>query len=187
MAGTAPLTPLGVAALSLLAERPMHPYEMYQLLIQRRGDRLVKVRPGTLYHGVGRLAEDGLVEATGTEREGNRPERTTYRISAAGRAALRARLRELLAVPLNEYPGFPLAVSEAYHLPREEVLALLERRLGALECTAGNLSAATAAVEGKELAPKYWLDIRYQQAILQSEIDWITKLHTELRSGAIHW
>ena len=43
------LTPLGVASLALLAEEPMHPYEMYQLLMARHEDRLVKVRPGTLY------------------------------------------------------------------------------------------------------------------------------------------
>ena len=88
MARATALTPLGVAALSLLVEEPMHPYEMYQLLIARHEDRLVKVRPGTLYHAVGRLEEQGLVTATGTDREGNRPERTTYTISAAGREAL---------------------------------------------------------------------------------------------------
>src|SRR6478752_4124160 len=91
--GTA-LTPLGLAALSLLVEEPMHPYEMFQLLIARHEDRLVKVRPGTLYHAVGRLEEQGLVAATGTDREGNRPERTTYKISAAGREALTARLQD---------------------------------------------------------------------------------------------
>ena len=44
----AELTPLGLAALALLAERPMHPYEMYQTLVHRREDRNVKVRPGSL-------------------------------------------------------------------------------------------------------------------------------------------
>ena len=69
MARATALTPLGVAALSLLVEEPMHPYEMYQLLIARHEDRLVKVRPGTLYHAVGRLEDQGLVTATGTDRE----------------------------------------------------------------------------------------------------------------------
>lgn len=56
---SAPLTPLGISALSLLVEEPMHPYKMYQPLMARHEDRLVKVRPGTLYHAVGRLAERG--------------------------------------------------------------------------------------------------------------------------------
>ena len=131
MARATPLTPLGVAALSLLVEEPMHPYEMYQLLMARHEDRLVKVRPGTLYHAVGRLEEHGLVDATGTDREGNRPERTTYTISAAGREALTQRLQDMLANPVNEYPSFPLAVAEAYNLPADVVVELLDRRLEA--------------------------------------------------------
>ena len=94
MARAASLTPLGVAALSLLVEEPMHPYEMYQLLVARHEDRLVKVRPGTLYHAVGRLEEQGLVEATGTEREGNRPERICIRGRPPARSRQRAQRRD---------------------------------------------------------------------------------------------
>ena len=93
----APLTPLTLAALALLAERPMHPYEMYQLSMQRRDHRLVKIRPGTLYHAVRRLAESGLVAVVGTEREGNRPERTTYEITDAGRDQLESSVALMLA------------------------------------------------------------------------------------------
>ena len=84
------LTPLGISALALLAERPMHPYEMYQLLMERSEDRVVKVRPGSLYHTVDRLAGQGYVRATGTGRAGNRPERTTYEITATGRSRTRS-------------------------------------------------------------------------------------------------
>ena len=55
------LMPLGIAALALLTERPMHPYEMYQILLLRKEDRIVKVRPGSLYHAVNKLEEGGLV------------------------------------------------------------------------------------------------------------------------------
>ena len=65
MAEPRTLTPLAVAALALLAERPSHPYEMYQTLVQRSEDRLVKVRPGSLYHTVDRLEAHGFVRATG--------------------------------------------------------------------------------------------------------------------------
>jgi DNA-binding PadR family transcriptional regulator len=96
------LTPLAVAALALLAERPMHPYEMYQTLITRSEDRLVKVRPGSLYHTVDRLTRQGFVEAVGTDRGGNRPERTTYNITESGQLALSERVAEMLATPVNE-------------------------------------------------------------------------------------
>jgi len=183
----APLTPLGIAALSLLVEEPMHPYEMYQLLMARHEDRLVKVRPGTLYHAVGRLEEHGLVEAAGTDREGNRPERTTYRITSAGREALTGRLQDMLAEPVNEYPAFPLAVSEAYNLPVADVLALLDRRLELLQEQLEYLQAGEAAVRKKDVARKYWIDLQYQQTMLASEMGWIRSLQDQLRSGELPW
>ena len=187
MARSAPLTPLGVAALSLLVEEPMHPYEMYQLLMARHEDRLVKVRPGTLYHAVGRLEEQGLVQATGTDREGNRPERTTYEISEAGRAALTQRLQDMLASPVNEYPSFPLAVSEAYNLPAGVVTELLDRRLQGLQEHLDLLTAAQDRVRAKGVERKYWIDMDYQQVMLHAEIGWIRNLQHQLGSGQLAW
>ncbi|WP_458108954.1 PadR family transcriptional regulator [Arthrobacter sp. R3-55] len=181
------LTPLGVAALALLAEEPMHPYEMYQLLMARHEDRLVKVRPGTLYHAVGRLDESGLVEALGTEREGNRPERTTYRITAAGHQALDARLRAMLSTPVNEYPLFPHAIAEAHHLPAGVVMELLEERVVALTADLDFLLSAETVVTAKGLDRKYWIDITYQQAMRRTEIAWIRGLLEELGSGRLPW
>jgi DNA-binding PadR family transcriptional regulator len=187
MPRSAPLTPLGISALSLLVEEPMHPYEMYQLLMARHEDRLVKVRPGTLYHAVGRLEERGLVETAGTDREGNRPERTTYRITPAGREALTARLQDMLAEPVNEYPSFPLAVAEAYNLPAAVVLELLDRRLVLLQGQLEFLQKGEAAVLKKDVARKYWIDLEYQQTMLRSEMGWIRSLQDQLRSGELPW
>ena len=50
------LTPLALAVLRLLHERPMHPYEMHQLVRDRGTDFAIKVRAGSLYHAVERLA-----------------------------------------------------------------------------------------------------------------------------------
>ncbi|MCD4850699.1 PadR family transcriptional regulator [Arthrobacter sp. AK01] len=181
------LTPLGVASLALLAEEPMHPYEMYQVLMARHEDRLVKVRPGTLYHAVGRLEENGFVEATGTEREGNRPERTTYRITSAGHQALDARLQAMLSTPVNEYPLFPHAIAEAHHLRADVVMELLAERVVALGADLDFLVRAEAAVTAKGLDRKYWIDITYQQAMRRTEIAWIRGLLEELGNGQLPW
>lgn len=183
----AALTPLGVAALALLVEAPMHPYEMYQLLMARHEDRLVKVRPGTLYHAVGRLEEAGWVEATGIDRAGNRPERTTYRITGAGREALTERLQEMLAEPVNEYPVFPHAIAEAHNLPSGVVLDLLDRRVANLEGQLDLLVRGEEAVTEKGVERKFWIDVKYQQTMLRSEIDWIRGFQNDLRSGQLPW
>ncbi|PYI67299.1 transcriptional regulator [Arthrobacter livingstonensis] len=187
MAAEKQLTPLGVAALGLLAERPMHPYEMYQLLIQRHEDRLVKVKPGTLYHTVGRLAEADLVKTVGTDRDGNRPERTTYAILPAGRDALERRLKELLARPATEYPSFPQGIAEAHNLPSGVVLDLLGERLGALEAHLAELELDAHMARARDVEQRFWIEVLYQQAIIRAELAWIRQLCSDITSGALPW
>ncbi|MEO6827883.1 MAG: PadR family transcriptional regulator [Microbacteriaceae bacterium] len=187
MAQPTPVTGLGIASLALLVERPMHPYEMYQLLIQRAEDRVVKVRPGSLYHTVDRLALRGFVRATGTEREGNRPERTTYEVTEAGRCILTERISDMLANPVNEYPQFPLAIGEAHNLPAKAVIDLLSRRMDDLRSQRDLLEASVATVTEKAIERKYWLDLSYQQAMLQAEMSWIENLVDEMGHNRINW
>lgn len=181
------LTPLAMSALALLVERPMHPYEMFRLMTERREEDLVKVRPGTLYHAVGRLADAELVEAVGTDREGGRPERTTYRITDAGRAALAERLRTLLAQPVNEYPSFPVALGEAHNLPAGEVRELLAARIAALDETiaeAGELLAGTVA---KGVDEAFVLDRHYLLHMITAQRDWLRTLAGRMENEELAW
>lgn len=181
------ITPLGVAALGLLDERPMHPYEMFQLMLQRAEDRLVKVRPGSLYHAVDRLARDGLVAPVGTERSGNRPERTVYEITEAGRLALGDRVAELLGEAVNEYPVFPLAVAEAHNLPADTVAALLRRRLEQQEAVIRSYESGLHSVRARGVPRRYWIDAELSLALLRAETDWIRSFLDELTTGSLDW
>lgn len=181
------LAPLGVAALAMLLERPMHPYEMFQLMQVRRDDRLVKVRPGSLYHAIARLERDGLAEIVGTDRDGRRPERTTYAVTDAGREQLTDELISLLRAPADEYPQFPHALSQAHHLPADQVERLLAERVEVLRARDEQLEAGTARVIAKELPERFWIDIGYQRAMLTAEIAWLDDLRRRLASGDLPW
>lgn len=187
MPHTPALTPLAVAALALLAEGPTHPYEMYQTLVMRSEDRLVKVRPGSLYHTVDRLARQGLVRATGTEREGNRPERTTYEITEEGTLALGERVADIIATPVNEFPEFPLGLGEAHNLPLETVIDLLRKRVGLLRADIALLDDGIHRVRAKELPAKYWLDVRYLRTMAEADVAALEALIDDLASGDISW
>jgi DNA-binding PadR family transcriptional regulator len=181
------LTPLGIAILGLLLEHPMHPYEMFQTFVARSEDRIVKVRPGSLYHTVERLDRDGLVRATGTEREGNRPERTTYEITDTGHDRMLERITEMLAEWKYEYPEFPLALAEAHNLPRDTVIRLLQKRVLMLRGQLELVGRAVDQVEGKNLDRKYWIEASYLRVLTQAETDWIESLIDELKNGTIDW
>jgi DNA-binding PadR family transcriptional regulator len=181
------LTPLAMAVLALLVERPMHPYEMFRTMTDRHEEDLVKVRPGTLYHAVGRLVESGLVEAVGTDREGGRPERTTYRVTDAGRAALQQRLRTLLAEPVNEYPSFPLALGEAHNLPADEVRELLAARIKTLEETILETGELLARTTAKGVDEAFILDRHYLLHMITAQRDWLRTLAGRMENEELAW
>lgn len=181
------LTPLAFAALGLLAEAPMHPYEMFQTMLQRREDQNVKVRPSTLYHQIGRLVDFGYAEALGTAREGNRPERTTYAITDHGRAALEAGLRRMIAEPADEYPEFQLAVSHVDNLTASDAEAALRARASALRAEREGYDEAAAGLQAKQLADRFWLDVSYVRATLTAQIEWLSATADRIASGAVPW
>lgn len=165
----------------------MHPYEMYQLLIQRREDRVVKVRRGSLYHAVDRLLEQGLAAVRGTERAGNRPERTSYEITDAGRERLGGTIAELLATPVNEYPRFPLALGESHNLPRHEVTELLGARVALLQAELAEIEQLMAGAAARGVPRLYWVDVDYRATLLRTEISWLTATVADIASGDLPW
>lgn len=181
------LSPLAVSALGIIWEEPRHPYEVFRLMMRRREDRVVKIRPGTLYHTIDNLAADGLLEVVGTDREGNRPERTTYAITTSGRALLTATVRGMLARPVPEYPRFPVAIGEAHNLDAADATAALTERLEALRTELGLVETGIATVLRIELPPVLWLDISYQHAQLSAEIGWLEQLLADIRDGIVDW
>jgi DNA-binding PadR family transcriptional regulator len=181
------LTPLALSALGLLVERPMHPYEMYQLMLERHEDWMVKVRPGSLYHSVERLQDAKLVEATGTARAGNRPERTTYAITAAGREALTTRISELLKQPVREYPHFPFAIGEAHNLPAEQVVSDLTSYAEALDDDIAQIDDLIKVVESQGIPEVYWLGGHYLRSMTAAQRDWIRTCITRIESKDLIW
>ncbi|MEJ3659067.1 helix-turn-helix transcriptional regulator [Actinomycetes bacterium KLBMP 9759] len=183
---TANLTPLAVSVLALLCERSMHPYEMYRLMISRHEDEIVKVRPGSLYHTVDRLAGAEQVEAVGSDRDGGRPERTTYRITSDGRATLREWIRDVLATPMNEYPRFPVALGEAHNLPRAEVVELLRMRISSIERELARIDALMAANRPSEREP-YLIAAHYGIEMRNAELRWLRDVADRLENKEMAW
>ncbi len=173
--------------LALLAEREMHPYELFQTLVERGEDRLVKVRPGSLYHTVERLAEAELIRATGVDRAGNRPERTSYALTETGARLLQARVAEMLRAPVNEYPQLLVALDEAHNLPRDQVIDYLGEYAEALTADLATIEAALEHAGGRAVPEAYWLSWRYLLHTKRAELDWISRLIERIKSKELEW
>ncbi|WP_041834419.1 PadR family transcriptional regulator [Actinoplanes sp. N902-109] len=173
---------LALAVLSALVERPMHPYEMAVVLRERGKDEDMEIKWGSLYTVVRNLARHELIEQVGTQRDGRRPERTVYRLTAAGRAELLDWIRELIAWPTAEHPRFRAGLSVLAVLHPDEATALLRDRLTRLR--EGIAAAGAALARHRREVPRLFLiEAEYDMAIRVAEADWIEALLAGLETG----
>lgn len=184
---TTPLTPLAMAVLELLHEREMHPYEMTQLMRERRVDYRVKLRPGSLYHTVERLEEQGVIEVVGTHRQGRRPERTVYALTEPGRDMFVEQVRRMLATLAQEYPQYPVALSAANELDQPDAMEQLRMRVVNLRAQIAADQVLIEHVLTEQVPRMYWIDHAFVHHQRQSELDWTEKLIEDLESGRIPW
>jgi DNA-binding PadR family transcriptional regulator len=182
------LSPLALLALAFLAERPMHAYRMFQLMQQREKGSVVNLGSrNSLYQALNGLVRAALAEVLSTEQAENRPERTVYRITAAGTAMLRARTLELLTSEPPEFPSTPVALSLMTVLSPDEVQAALAARRDALAASRDALDRSLTAAGAMQLPRLFVLDDEYRRSALDAQIGWLDALLADLRDGSITW
>ena len=174
---------LALGLLSMLSVgEPMYPYEMAQTLRTRGKEQSIKINWGSLYTVVQNLEKYGYIEAVATEREGRQPERTTYRITDAGRAELKDWMRELLSVPDEAPTRFESALAEWLVLSPGDVTQLLSQRLETLDKAIARLRESLA-VWLRHLPRLFLIEIEYQLAMRVAEADWVRGLIGEIVGG----
>ncbi|MEU7836061.1 MULTISPECIES: PadR family transcriptional regulator [unclassified Nonomuraea] len=173
---------LALAVLTVVAERPMHPYEMASVLRARGKDRETPIKWGSFYTVVRNLEKHGLIRATQSARQGGRPERTVYRITADGREEAEDWTRELLGTPEREPTGFEAGLSVMGGLDPEEVTALLRRRLALLRDRIA-VQRETLEVERGEIPRLFLIESEYALAMSMAEEAWTGALLAELTIG----
>src|SRR6478735_3252285 len=180
------LTPLGVMVLAMLGEGDMHPYEIIRLMRIRRDDRLVAITNGTMYHTVGRLEKAGLLAEVGVDREGNRPERTTYTVTDAGSSAVTEWVRRELA-RVDHPAEFRIALAEAHNLERDEVIALLHLHRDARATEQALVAAGLQGARSKGVPAQYLLELEREESLQAADLEWLDHLIQRLEGDEIPW
>ncbi|MFU8851871.1 PadR family transcriptional regulator [Micromonospora sp. SL1-18] len=174
---------LALAVLSVLVQRPMHPYEIATTLRGWGKDQDMGIKWGSFYTVVRNMERHGLIAAVESVREGRRPERTVYRITDSGRAELVDWTRELVSTPVAEQSRFRAGLSVLAALHPDEATALLRRRLELLEEEL-RAERATLAEHLRTLPRLFLVESEYDLAIREAEVAWIRALLAELTSGS---
>jgi len=178
---------LALAVLSYLMQRPMHPYELSRTLRDNGDDRSIKFNHGSLYMVVQQLEKAGYVAAQETNREGQRPERTVYALTDAGRQELRDWLRELLGEPEHEYPSFVAALSLVGALPPSQVIPLLRQRLLRLAERAEQTRHRIETVLAQGVPELFLVEEQYRLAIDNAESSYVSSLLDRITDPKTGW
>ncbi|MER7933621.1 MULTISPECIES: PadR family transcriptional regulator [unclassified Streptomyces] len=176
--------PLALVVLTTLLQGSMHPYEIAQTMRRQGKDTSTRINYGSLYTVMQNLEKHGFVEVADVERQGNRPERTVYGITAAGREETVHWLSDLIAVPVKEYPIFETALSLLGALPPDEVERLLEERLSTLEV---EVTGGRAVLENlHETLPRLFVvEVEYHLHMLEAQTAWVRGFVREMQDGSL--
>ncbi len=181
------LSPLALAILELLDERPMHPYEMASTMRERHHDMFIRLNFGTLYHTVEMLERNGWILPAEREKEGRRPERTTYTLTESGRGVLTSTLSELLKRPVREYPHFVAGLMFMHHLSAADAANNLKERADELDAHVNKLEHVLAELRERGLTRLSLIEVEHKIAMLEAERNWVRKLEQEITEGKLEW
>src|SRR5512135_3264845 len=117
--------------LGLLKLQQMHGYQLSDL-IDRRLKYITDLKKPTLYHLLAKLEKEGEVIKS-VSREGNRPERYTYRLTPRGVEHFRQLLSENLADTHTTYFEDDIGLLFLKELPGPKARAYLERKRTAVD------------------------------------------------------
>ena len=152
--------------------QPVHGYFVRRELQSWHVDEWAHLNPGSIYNALRTLTREGLLEEVATESDAGRPARTTYALTNDGETEFLHLLREALRTVDPFAPDRTFAaMSFAFALSREEVVATLESRVAQLEA-----SHRTNRFRVQEIVADAWQ---------QGELRWTRDLLKRVRSGAM--
>ena len=154
--------------LGLLALQPMHGYALRKLAIQSRVTVWAGILPGSIYHALDRLAEEGLIAPKAVAKPTGRA-REVFAITAKGRRALHELTLEAWSAAPRSFPtSWYGAVLFRNSLQPDEEQAAVQDAVARLSA---EIEAWEAARPLKQLGPHqallYENGLRHLQADLE--------------------
>lgn len=165
--------------------QPVHGYFLRRELLTWHIDEWANIQPGSIYNALRSLEKDGYIVENGTEAEGKRPERTTYRMTAEGEVEFMQLLRHALwTVETFDLKPVMAITSFMYALSRREVLDALDHRVTQIDAKIVSNNYSVEDLRRSPSTPAYVREIfELSSARLSGEQQWARDLSERLRRG----
>ena len=165
----------------------MHPYELASTMKERHHDEFVRLNFGSLYHTVDALERNGWIVPTEREKEGNRPERTIYRLTDSGREVLVGVVSDIIAHPRREYMNFSAGLMFMHNLDAPTAVRLLEERSRHLHVLITKLTQILDELLAGGHTRLILVELEHKIAILEAENAWAQEIAKEIENGKLEW
>jgi DNA-binding PadR family transcriptional regulator len=127
------LTTADVVVLSLLAERPMHGYQLHAEMERQEVSDWANVSRPHVYYALTKLARTGLIVKTRDPAAASGPERTRYAVTAKGKTEMEAALSEAHWATQRPPSPFTTWLGLSLHAPKPAVHRLIAARIRFVE------------------------------------------------------
>lgn len=177
-AGRPSLTAADLVVLSLLAERPMHGYELIAEVARQEVSDWAPVSRAHVYYALKKLARLGLLTRAEDAGAAAGPDRVVYAPSPAGRAALTEELAREAWVTQRSVAPFTTWMGLSIHARPADARRLLARRRAYLEAEIAKEQATLAAIRAdtgqRVRVAAAMVDLYLRQ--LETELAWIDEV-----------
>ena len=167
------------ALLGLLCEEPMHPWQIQKVVEQRDMRHWTDLSQATIYSQLRSLKRAKLVECRPQIDQGRL--RKVYSVTKPGRAALRAKVRELLTEPEAMKWRVDLGTYNLDLLPRREALACLRAYRAKLVESVACYCQLAVYMQGCGCSSSRIEVARRPNYLFEGEIHWVDDLIAQLQ------
>ncbi|MGQ5260371.1 PadR family transcriptional regulator [Micromonospora sp. ZYX-F-536] len=164
--------------------QPVHGYDVRRELLSWSADKWANVQPGSIYHALRKLTEEGLLRAVAIEQVGARPARTTYEVTAKGEDEFETLLRNLWWNFSEPVDPFTAAFSFLPAMPRSEAAAALRNRANLLRAGIESMRASLQSDWVRNTKPVHvgWM-FELWSARAEAEMAWCERIAEKIESG----
>ncbi|WP_069162537.1 PadR family transcriptional regulator [Nocardia altamirensis] len=163
-------------------QQPTYGYAVRRELLSWRAETWTNVKPGSIYHALKQLAQEGKLTAFGTEGSTEGPGRTLFQLTDAGEAEFRKLMDEALVSVDMEELGAGIAFMDA--LPRAHVIEKLREQRRRSEEVRASLLEMVPTFTGGRYEPPHTTDLlELWSGVFGNLAGWTDGLLERLESG----
>lgn len=166
--------------------QPTHGYDIRRELESWRAEEWANIAYGSIYFALNKLAEEGLIAISATDRVGKRPARTVYTLTEHGEIEFQRLLREFWWNYKPAIDPFLVAVSFMDQLPPEELSAALRHRAQAVRVVSNSFVQQATAPIVNDYKPRHVAELlRLMTSRIESEAGWAEAAAARVDKGEL--